>query len=248
MTEYPGFDVLLARLANRRQLDVVDLSRSTGIPESALRSVFAGAVPEPPLLRGIAPALRLRAADLFVIAGMPVPDDLAPLDARAGSMAASLVPDAMRLPREDRRLLRRLVRSLPQEYRTQPVETPRAHEQFGWGPGGVLVRMVRNRNLSWGGTARTFLSLTGRYWAASTYGAVGHGRKELTSDLVADFSTVLDVPADTLSVLTGVDLPDVVLPPDPAAADVAELLWDVRRLTVEQVGQVGDTARSMLHG
>ncbi|MFG2780723.1 hypothetical protein ACGFY7_23080 [Streptomyces prunicolor] len=123
-------------------------------------SPLGGAVPEPSLFRGLAPALRLRAADLFVIVGMSVPDDLAALDARSGSMAASLVPDAMRLSREDRRLLRRLVRSLPQEHRTQPVETLRAHEQFGRGPGGVLVRMVRNRNPSWGGTARTFLSLT----------------------------------------------------------------------------------------
>lgn len=51
------------------------------------------------------------------------------------------------------------------------------------------------------GTARTFLHLTGRYWSASTYGMVGHGRKELTPDLLADFATVLGIPADDLAVL-----------------------------------------------
>ncbi len=65
---------------------------------------------------------------------------------------------------------------------------------FERGPGGVLIRTVGNRNLSWTGIARTFLCLTARYWAASTYGVVGSGRKVLTADLLTDFSTVLGVP------------------------------------------------------
>lgn len=68
--------------------------------------------------------------------------------------------------------------------------------------------MLRNRNLAWTGTARTLLPLTGRCWSASTCGMVGHGRKELTPALVVDFATVLGVPADTLSVILGIDLPD----------------------------------------
>ncbi|WP_051740645.1 hypothetical protein [Streptomyces xylophagus] len=245
MTGYPGFDVLLARWASRRQLDVADLAKTAGIPEHELRAVFDGAVPDSPVLRRLAPALHLHAADLFVIADVVVPDDLAPLDERAGGLAAGLVQDAVGLPPEHRDRLRRLVRSLPQESRTQPVRIPPVYEQFPQGPGRVLVRMVRNRNLSWTGMARTFLCLTGRYWAASTYGAVGNGRKELTPDLLVDFATVLGVPADTLSVLTGVDLPDGTLQANPVAVDVAQLLWDVRRLTVDQMREVSDAARAM---
>ncbi|MFI6405970.1 hypothetical protein [Streptomyces sp. NPDC050548] len=106
--------------------------------------------------------------------------------------------------------------------------------------------MIGNRNLNWSGTAKTFLCLTGRYWSAATYGMVGHGLKELTPDLLVDFGTVLGVPVDTLSVLTGIDVPDGTPPQKPASADVAELIWDVRRLTADQVRQVGDAARAML--
>ena len=246
MTGFPGFDVLLARLASHQQPDIADLSRTAGIPEPELRAVLAGTVPSPSLLRRLAPALHLHAADLCVIAGVAVPDELAPLDVRAGGRVPYLVENAMSLPPEHRHRLRRLVRSLPQEKRTQPVHTPRAYEEYERGFGGVLVRMLSNRNLGWVGTARTFLYLTGRYWSASTYGMVGHGRKELTPDLLVDFATVLGIPADTLSVLTGIDLPDGIPPRNPAVVDVAELMWEVRRLTVDQVGQVGDAARAML--
>ncbi|MFI5881307.1 hypothetical protein [Streptomyces sp. NPDC051554] len=135
----------------------------------------------------------------------------------------------MGLSPERRRRLRQLVRSLPQEGRTEPVPALRVYERFERGPGGVLLRMIGNRNLSWTGMARTFLCLTGRYWAASTDTGVGNGRKELTPDLLVDFATVLSVPAETLSVVIGVDLPDDTPPRNPAAADTAELLLDIRR-------------------
>ncbi|XUL93536.1 hypothetical protein ACQ86D_48730 [Streptomyces galilaeus] len=245
MTGLPDFDVLLPRLAGHRQLDIADLSRSAEIPEPELRSVYEGTAPSPSLLRRLAPVLRLHAADLFVIAGLPIPDELAPLDARARDLVARLVRDAVGLPLERRRRLLQLARTLPQESRTEPVRTPQVYEQFERGPGGVLLGMVGNRNLSWSGIARTFVCLTGRYWAASTYGAVGNGRKELTPDLLTDFATVLGIPADTLSVLTGVDAPDGTPQPNPATADVAQLLWDVRRLTEDQVQQISDAARAV---
>jgi hypothetical protein len=248
MTELPGFDVLLARLASHWQLDLADLSRSAGVPEPELRAVLDGTAPGQSLLRRLAPALHLHAADLCVIAGVAVPDALAVLDPRAGVMVPGLVRDAMGLSPELRRRLRELVRSLPHEDRTQPVPALRGYERFERGPGGVLMGMTGNRNLSRAGTARTFLCLTGRYWAASTYAGVGNGRKELTPDLLVDFATVLGVPADVLSVLTGVDLPDGTLPRNPTAVDAAELLWHVRRLTDDQVRQVGDTAQAMLRG
>ncbi|WP_427917554.1 hypothetical protein [Streptomyces sp. cg40] len=248
MTGLPDFDVLLARLASHRQLDIAGLASSAEIPESELRAVYEGMAPSPSALGRLAPVLNLHAADLFVIADVPVPDELAPLAAWAGGLVAGLVKDAVGLPADHRRRLSRLARSLPQESRTEPVRTPRVYERFERGPGGVLMGMVGNRNLTWTGIAHTFLSLTGRYWAASTYGGVGNGRKELTPDLLTDFATVLGVPVGTLSVLTGVDVPDGPPVPNPAAVDAAELMWDVRRLTVDQVRQVADAARAVPRG
>jgi hypothetical protein len=245
MTGYLGFGVLLARLSDHRKLDIGALSRLAGIPDPKLRAVFDGVAPSTPLLRQLAPALNLHAADLFVLAGAAVPDEMAPLDAKARGSVPHLARDAMRLTPEQRHRLRRLVLALPQENRTQPVQTQRVYEQYEQGFGAVLVRMLSNRNLDWMGTARTFVHLTGRYWSASTYGMVGHGRKELTPDLLADFATVLSIPADDLAVLAGIDLPDGTPPQNPAAADVAKLIWDVRRLTAAQVQQVIDAAESI---
>ncbi|WP_406177056.1 hypothetical protein [Streptomyces sp. NBC_00996] len=41
------------------------------------------------------------------------------------------------------------------------------------------------------------------------------------------------------------ELPDGTPSQNPAAADVAELIWDARRLTAAQVQQVSDAAESM---
>nr|WP_168504003.1 hypothetical protein [Streptomyces sp. S1D4-11]QIY92928.1 hypothetical protein HEP87_49530 [Streptomyces sp. S1D4-11] len=44
------------------------------------------------MLGQLAPALGLRTADLFSIAGIPIPQELTPLDARAGRLAAMAGP------------------------------------------------------------------------------------------------------------------------------------------------------------
>ncbi|SEG56201.1 hypothetical protein SAMN04489712_106293 [Thermomonospora echinospora] len=246
MTEHPGFGVLLARLSAHRNLDVGALSPLVGAGEPELQAVMGGAAPDSSLLRRLAPVLGLRTADLFVMAGAVVPDDLAPLDAKAGLLVPPLVKRAVSLPSEHVHRLRQLVRSLPQQNRTQPVPPPPAWEQYQPGFGALLVRMLRNRSLAWTGSAMVLLCLTGRYLAGATIGAVGGGRKELTPDLLADFATVLGIPADDMAALTGIELPDVAPRQNPVAADVAELIWDVRRLTADQVEQVRTTAESLL--
>ena len=61
-----------------------------------------GAQPEPSLLRALAPVLGLRAADVFVLAGVPVPDDLAPLDPAAARDISWLMNVLSRLPAQAR--------------------------------------------------------------------------------------------------------------------------------------------------
>lgn len=208
--------------------------------------MFDGVVPSPSLLRRLAPALRLHVADLFVIAGVAVPEELAPLDANARVWVRRLVGRAVYLSPEHRRRLLRLVRSLPQWDRTQPVPPPQKREQYEPGFGAVLVRMLGNRNLDWSGGVWALGLLTRHlYLSAATIGMVGHGRKELTPDLLVGFATVLGIPADDLAAITGIEPAGDISPPNPAAAEVAELIWEVRRLTADQVRQVCDEAESM---
>lgn len=117
------FGPLLKRLLDRRGLDLAALSRQTSsrqaasqlarVPESEPQAVLAGAAPSPSLLRRLAPVLGLHTADLFAIAGVGIPDDLAPLDATAGRRVPGLARAAVALPPEKRDALRRLVASLP---------------------------------------------------------------------------------------------------------------------------------------
>jgi hypothetical protein len=44
--------------------------------------------------------------------------------------------------------------------------------------------MLHNRNLRWTAAAKTLLCLTGIYLAASTVGAIGRSRKELSPELL----------------------------------------------------------------
>ncbi|NEA53414.1 hypothetical protein G3I60_04360 [Streptomyces sp. SID13666] len=245
MTGFPGFDVLLSRLAENRGLPVADLSRLSAVPEAELRAVLEGAAPGLPLLRRLSPVFQLAAEDLCVFAAVALPLEMTPLDPRAGMEVARLARHAARSPRDGRDHLRRLAQRLPQEHRTQPVPEPRAHLQYPPGPGALLMRLLANRNLGWLAGAQTFLHLTGRYWSAATYGQVGHGLMELTPDLLADYATVLGIRADDLAALTGVDPPDRTAPPSEVAADVTGLMWDVRRLTLDQIEQLRDTAESM---
>jgi hypothetical protein len=66
----------------------------------------------------------------------------------------------------------------------------------------------------------------------------GEGFGELASGQVP--------PADDLAALGAMDLPDGMPPTDPAADDIADLLWEARRLTGDQVREAYLTAESML--
>ncbi|MGW6847939.1 hypothetical protein ACWGCK_04140 [Streptomyces virginiae] len=246
MAELPHFSVLLTRLAERRGLGVDGLARLSAVPDTELRAVCDGAAPEPALLLRLAPALQLHAEDLFVIASVALPQEMTPLDPDAGGVAAVLALHAMGLPRQEQERLRRLAAALPRQDRTRPTPEPRPWEQYPPGPGGLLMRLLANRNLGWSAGAKVFLSLTGRYWSAATYGQVGWGEVELSPELQADYATVLGIPADDLAVLTGTGLPDGHRPPPRAAVEVAGLVRDVRRLTQDQVRELADTAEQGL--
>ncbi|MFF7678433.1 hypothetical protein [Actinacidiphila glaucinigra] len=201
----------------------------------------------PPALRRLAPELGLHTADLFVIAGVDVPGDLAPVATTAGRHIPRLVRAAVALPPRQRTVLRRYAAALPQQERPAPVPGPPAHERYPDGPGALLMRRVRNRNLGWTATAQTFRLVTGRYLSAATYGHVGSGTVALTGELLADSCQVLDVPCDGLAAVTGVVLPGPDASPtaNAATAGVAELIWDVRRLTGRQLVSVTDLAQAM---
>jgi hypothetical protein len=246
MKEYPGFGTLLRRLAARRSMDLRALP---DISDEELQAMLDGRGPSVPLLQRLAPALRLHAEDLVAMAQIAIPDELAPLDPDAGLEVPRLVGLAMRLSPELMRSLREHVQSLPRQHREGAVATPQAHEQYAPGVGAVLMQLLANRNLKWTSSAKVLSRLAGVHLAASTIGAIGHGSKELTIDLLPAFATVLGIEIEDLAALVAIepqDLPPTQIPA--AAVDIAKLIWDVRRLTADQMLHVGAHAESMLIG
>jgi hypothetical protein len=209
-----------------------------------LQAVIEGSAPSMLLLRQLAPALGLHVQDLLVLADTSVPEDLAPLDPAAGSSARMMAFDAAELPTERARQLRQLIQALPQEERTKPAWPLRQHDP---GPGAFLLGMLNNRNLARYYTAQAaYIGTRGDVYLSETevQHALARSNKRLTPDMFAGFANVLGIPAADLAALTGFDLPPRVFPEQTAI--VAELLWDVRRLTSEQARHVATVARAML--
>ena len=249
MSEYPGFGILLARLLESRELDAQSLP-GTENERGELRAALDGAAPGRPLLQWLATALGMHVPDLYVIAGMEVPPELAPLDATAGPRTARLVWQAGQLPREGVSELLELARSLPQQDRAEPFPPPRGYERYPPGFGGMLARMLATRNLNWESSVRVLIAVSlGRvYWSAATVGLVGRGRKEVTPALAAVFAAALGMAAGDLAAIGCMRLPaDPEIPLNPSAYAMAELTWEARRLTAGQVELVHGKAEAMRH-
>ncbi|MET9604166.1 hypothetical protein ABZZ17_03765 [Streptomyces sp. NPDC006512] len=246
MTESPELAAVLPWLPDRRRSGPQARASDgpAGAGAEAVRLVLAGEAPDEEVLRQLAATLGLHAVDLFVLAGLDVPDDMAPTDQAAAPFAPRIVMNAAHLPPADRRELLHLVRSLPREEPRSPF-APWEFAHIGDGPGGRLIRMFCHRNLRWSGLARVMAVLTPTYLSPSTYGVIGAGRKELTPRLVTDFAALLGIDAGELAVLTGVTLPEPPPRPAPEALDAAGLLWELRYLSEAQAEHVAALAESL---
>jgi hypothetical protein len=244
----PAPGVQLMRLAELRGLDVGSLASRAAVPEPEITSVLDGDDPDPSLLRQLAPALGLHPSDVFVIAGQQVPDDLAPLETTAANGIRRLAWSLTYLPRAVPELYQ-LVLSMPQQPRPQRPSAPTPpHHHYPSGVGGLLLRLLHNRNLDWAGSAMYLFGL-GRHsmLSASTIGMIGHGKKLLTPDLLAGFTAFLDMSSRDLSALTGIDLTGTRPPAHPDAPEAAQLIWNARRLTATQLQQVHNRAHAIRH-
>ncbi|MFJ9456258.1 hypothetical protein ACIRST_14355 [Kitasatospora sp. NPDC101447] len=247
MTGVQEFGVLLARLMEHRTIDVSVLSTAAGTGTEELQAVLDGRVPTEGLLRALGPALGLHTADLFVLAGQPVPDDLTPVTRNPHWSVSHVVYNTMVMPAGNRRPLLDAIRAQPLVRREGKGGVDRPHHQYEPGFGAVLLQLAHSRNLTWLSTAKALYAVTdGRiYLAASTIGGVGRGTVEATPELVAGFAGVLGIPAGDLAALGGIRLPDDLPPLHSRAADVAAVIWEARHLTTAQLDAVEQLSRHL---
>ncbi|MEV6103565.1 hypothetical protein AB0M28_02480 [Streptomyces sp. NPDC051940] len=242
---YPGSGVMLGRLMAYRGLDAEALARAAEVDAGALRAVLDGGEPDPETVGRLAPVLGLHTVDLHVVMWTAVPHRLAPLDPEAAVAVRQMLGDLVRLSAGRVTEVLMLVRSLPQEPRTVPyAEHPTLESGFRPTLGGVLVRMLLNRNLRLPAIAEAMGRWTPTYLSIATYPAIGSGRSELTPGRVADFAALLGLPAGLLAALTGIEPTERGSRHHPTVDLVAQLVWEMRRLTADQSEQVRASVRS----
>jgi transcriptional regulator with XRE-family HTH domain len=208
-----SFGAMLTRLMAHRQVSVDDLGARPGITESELTAVLGGANPSPEFLARLAPALDLHDADVYAIASIPVPAELAPVDPSAGRLVDDLVRRVLELPVAAVSELRQAARSMPRQSRAEPSAARPAWKQYEPGFGTVIVRMLENRNLDWMPAVYVLALMTSRYLSQVTIGSIGRGRAVMTAAWLADFAVVLGIPVGDLAALGGIDMLAEVVPP-----------------------------------
>jgi hypothetical protein len=232
-----NFLAMIERLSQIRGQSLGDLMRVAGADQSMVDAAFKGDVFGQSGLRRLARALGVHAADLFVLAGIEVPSNLAPSSTPAGSILDHLVRTALRLPTERREQLLRVARSVPQQDSVPSMV--RKRDNFPYGPGSVIVGMLRNRNLNNLNSVKMLYRLARiGPLSAATIHAFGSGRKEISPEFLSGFATVLAFRTDELAALLDIELVNVGMPVDTATRQVAELLWDVRHMNSDQLRNI----------
>ncbi|MEU8650128.1 hypothetical protein [Streptomyces sp. NPDC048737] len=237
------FQELLPRLMEGRGLDFRLVSELTGLPQAELMAVADGVMPDSEFLGRLAPVLRWRAVDLLVVAGASVPEDELRFDGESRIWIPRLVSSAMRIPVNSRIELLEYARSMPEGEVRGTSSIPKAYEQYGASSGALVVRMLANRNLDWPTSAKVLYHASGLTFAASTIGAIAHGRKGLTPDLVDAFGGILGIPSSDLSALTGVEMSDDSS--KRTAEEIADLIWEVRFLDHGRLRVLAEEAHRM---
>jgi hypothetical protein len=248
MADNPGFGVSLTRLLNRRQTDIAWLAAACGIPEGELRAVTDGASPSASQLEVLAATLGFHTADLYVIAGMSVPEPYQPCEPATGHDLRRLIEVTMALPANQRTHVRTTAERLPRLPHIRQADPPRTYYENDGGFGAMLVTLLCvNRNLhSPSAAARILGDLGGVYLAASTINSIGSCRVPLKPAWLVGFATTLGIPAADLAVITDLDISAVVPTDDPLTAEMADLLWTSRRLSASQIEHVRAEAEAML--
>ncbi|WBB95062.1 XRE family transcriptional regulator [Solwaraspora sp. WMMA2080] len=237
MADSVNFLAMIERLSRIRGQSFDDLMRVAGVDPLMVDAAIKGDVLGQSSLQRLARVLDMHAADLFVVAGIEVPSNLAPLSAPAGPVLDHLVRTALRLPAERLEQLLRVARSVPR--RDSVALTVRKRDNFPYGPGSVIVGMLRNRNLNNLNSVKMLYRLAGiGPLSSATIHAFGSGRKELSPDFLAGFAAVLALRGDELAALLDIEPVDVKIPVDVAIRQVAELLWDVRHLNNDQLRNI----------
>jgi transcriptional regulator with XRE-family HTH domain len=249
VVERSPFGVRLWRLLERRRPTVVtkveqmvaSLAQQAGVSSSSLDELLNGVEPSSDVLRLLAPALGIHAADMFVVAGLRVPQDLASAWPTLPWDVGSVLEHAVRLQTSQVGELDELIRSLPINERTDLAPD----DDYPEGPAALLLRLQRNRNIR-PYRAKVLAEVGGGpYVSAATVAGLGTGHVVLTPQYVTAFAHVLGYAPEDVVALAGVGPVFADARVHPASVELAQLAWNARRLTSDQLSHVLQVAHGM---
>jgi len=225
------FEVLLRRLTDRRGWNAAGVARDVG-----------GDVAAPEALRRLAPALGWHAADVFVLAGQDLPADLAPTDPKADP--GRIAWDYVAVP-PARPILLAAARAMPQQPLVGPLPPPL--RPFPEDKASAIIgRLLHYRNFKGTSATQLLLYSGGPYLSTPTVNQIALGGKALDPQLVSGFAHFLGIPVGDLAALCDVDMTEDV--PAPAYSDgLAELMWEGRRLTFQQIRELVALGHDLRH-
>ncbi|MEU6073844.1 hypothetical protein [Micromonospora sp. NPDC047074] len=216
-----------------------EVAATAGALRPELDTLLTGGAASPSLVRRLAPMLGWHTADLFVVAGLDLPQDLVPASGTEPWHVGTVLEDAAKLAPQSLRRLREFVRSLPEHPPAWPPVPPR--HSYPLGPGEMMLRLLRNRNIGPYSPKVLYRIGDGPMVPYATMAMLGPGRTRLTPQYVTAFATVLGIPDDDLAAVAG-----VAAATDPRLhrdrVELARLAWEARRLTSEQLSEVLDVA------
>lgn len=213
---------------------VAAFARDSGLPESGLSGLLAGTQPSAEILRTLAVALGIPAADMFVLASLPVPADLASAWPTKPWNVGTIVEKAAGMAPAQIARLDELVRSLPVQART----TPSPPDVYPDGSGAVVSRLMMNRNIPPYQAKVLYFVGGGPLVSYSTVGQLGTGKVTLTPRYVTAFAHLLGYRPGDLAAITGVGPALEDQPRHRSAAQIAALAWNARHLTSDQIDHV----------
>lgn len=97
------------------------MAEEAGVPHSDLTAVIEGAEPKPDIVRRLGPVLGFHTADMFVLAGLAVPQELASAWPTSPWDVGAILRYAVRMSPQQRSRVGELVQTLPVQLRIGPT-------------------------------------------------------------------------------------------------------------------------------
>jgi len=228
--------VAIGRLMGYLGISEADLADRAGCRQADVESFLGGGVIQDDVIARMAEVLDMDLADFYAASEMAIPGCLTPVDAAASDSVAALAQLAMKASADDVRRMRVMAGGLSSPDCSQDDRPP--EEVRYRGDGAIVIRMLQNRNLSFGGMAYAVLPMSGLYLSPSTYAMIRAGRRPIKPVELNVFAVTLGIPPGKLAALVGLELADVMHPATELQQEVARLMVDVRRLDKAQIRSI----------